>query len=313
MGENEREVLLDVSDLRKSFKGSSGRVEALSGVSFKVFSREIFGIVGESGSGKTTVGRIISGLYSPSSGSVRLGNEVIALGEDELGKMKRSAPTEYKRLRRVMRSGRAHPEIRMVFQDPTASLNPRMNVLEQVGEALLATGVRDKAEIGEGVRRAIADVGLPPSCLYRYPHEFSGGQRQRIGIARAIITKPRLLIADEPVSALDVSVGAQVINLIYDLARERGMSVIFIAHDLSLVRHVCDRVAVMYKGRIVELAESEELFRHPTHPYTVALLSAIPEPDPFFAKRAVRRVYEGGGLEGELCEVSSGHLVLMDG
>lgn len=312
MGENEREVLLSASDLRMSFKGASGRVDALSGVSFDVFSREIFGIVGESGSGKTTVGRIISGLYAPTSGCVRLGDELIALGEDELGKMKRSAPTDYKRLRRVMKSGRAHPEIRMVFQDPTASLNPRMNVLEQVGEALLAIGVRDKGRIGDEVRRAIADVGLPPSCLYRYPHEFSGGQRQRIGIARAIITKPRLLIADEPVSALDVSVGAQVVNLIYDLARDRGMSVIFIAHDLSLVRHVCDRVAVMYKGRIVELAESEELFRHPTHHYTVALLSAIPEPDPFFAKRAVRRTYDGGGLEGELCEVSHGHFVLKD-
>ena len=209
-------------------------------------------------------------------------------------------------------SKRAHPDIRMVFQDPTASLNPRMTVEETVGEALLAIGVKDKMEISSRVGEVLDAVGMPKSSLGRYPHEFSGGQKQRIGIARAVITRPALLIADEPLSALDVSVGAQVANLILDLSAEMGMAVLFIAHDLSLVKRICDRVGVMYKGRMVELASARELFGSPMHPYTKSLLSAIPPPDPVKAKNATRveilpETYIPGGA---LRDIGGEHYVL---
>ena len=209
---------------------------------------------------------------------------------------------------------RAHPDIRMVFQDPTASLNPRMTVEETVGEALLAIGIRDKAEISSRVAGVLDAVGMPKSALGRYPHEFSGGQKQRIGIARAVITRPALLIADEPLSALDVSVGAQVANLILDLSEELGMSVLFIAHDLSLVKRICHRVGVMYKGRMVELASADCLFDSPMHPYTKSLLSAIPHPDPKAAKACTRVeiLPENYIPRGEFTDVGGGHYVLVE-
>ena len=209
---------------------------------------------------------------------------------------------------------RAHPDIRMVFQDPTASLNPRMTVEETVGEALLAIGIKDKAEISSRVRDVLGAVGMPKSSLGRYPHEFSGGQKQRIGIARAVITRPALLIADEPLSALDVSVGAQVANLILDLSGEMGMAVLFIAHDLSLVKRICDRVGVMYKGRMVELAPCADLFNSPMHPYTKSLLSAIPLPDPKAAKSNTRVevLHENYMPRGEFTDLGGGHYVLRE-
>lgn len=208
--------------------------------------------------------------------------------------------------------GRQDPRIQMIFQDPAASLNPRMTVGEIVAEGLIARGMKDKAEIDAMVDKALVSVGLSPSHRSRYPHEFSGGQKQRIGIARAVIMRPELLIADEPVSALDVSVQAQVINLLCDLAQSLSLSVLFIAHDLSVVRHISDRVGVMYRGRIVELAPTEELFLHPCHPYTRSLLSAIPLPDP---KRERERKtpslsFEDDGKEREFREISQGHYVL---
>lgn len=210
--------------------------------------------------------------------------------------------------------GRAHPAIRMVFQDPSASLNPRMTVGEAVAEALFAVGERDRTLIRERVGEALSAVGLPRSAASRYPHEFSGGQRQRVGIARAIITRPELLIADEPISALDVSVGAQVINLLRSLAREMSLSVLFIAHDLGVVRHICDRVGVMYRGHLVELAGAEELFTNARHPYTRALLSAIPPPDPRAAKSA-RRIAPPNGeypTSGSLRDIGGGHYLLCE-
>ena len=208
---------------------------------------------------------------------------------------------------------RSHLAIRMVFQDPSASLNPRMTTEELVGEALLAIGVRDKDEIARRVRRVLDAVGMPISSLSRYPHEFSGGQKQRIGIARAIITEPRLLVADEPLSALDVSVGAQVANLILDLASDMHLSVVFIAHDLSLVRRLCDRVGVMFKGRMVELGGTDELFENPTHPYTNALLSAIPVPDPILAKNNTRVHFSTESMQntGVFRNIGGEHYVLL--
>lgn len=211
--------------------------------------------------------------------------------------------------------GRTHPDIRMVFQDPSASLNPRMTVEQIVSEALEIDGVSNSSERRRRTVEVLSAVGLPSSALSRYPHEFSGGQKQRIGIARAVITHPKLLIADEPVSALDVSVGAQVINLLCDLAAEMSISVLFIAHDLSLVRHVCGRVGVMYKGHLVELAESGELFSNPLHPYTKALLSAVPMPDPKRAKNMTRVHFsaDAEALGSTLVEPCRGHKVLSGG
>ena len=209
---------------------------------------------------------------------------------------------------------KAHPDIRIVFQDPTASLNPRMTVEETVGEALLALGIKDKREIYSRVLKILDEVGMPKSALGRYPHEFSGGQKQRIGIARAVITRPTLLIADEPLSALDVSVGAQVANLILDLSEELGMSVLFIAHDLSLVKRICHRVGVMYKGRMVELATRDALFSSPMHQYTQSLLSAIPHPDPRTAKARsrVEILPENYIPRGRFIDIGGGHYVLSE-
>lgn len=219
------------------------------------------------------------------------------------------------RLRLAERKGvsrfATHSGIQMIFQDPSASLNPRMTVGESVREGLIATGLSDRAEIERRVDGALAAVGLSPRDKGRYPHEFSGGQRQRIGIARAVIMRPELLIADEPVSALDVSVQAQVINLLEDLAEELSLSVLFIAHDLAVVRHISDRIGVMYKGRLVELGATEEIFEHPCHPYTVSLLSAMPFADPILESGRVRSVYSGmkDDEERSFVDIGGGHFV----
>jgi oligopeptide/dipeptide ABC transporter ATP-binding protein len=265
MEKQELQPLLEVRGLKKDFvsEGAKGKkvVHALSGIDFTVRQGETFGLVGESGCGKTTVGRVICCLTEPTEG------EVLFEGKD-LFKMSRA---ELKKVRR---------DIQMIFQDPFASLDPRMTIGQIITEPLIIHKIGDRAS-----RRAMAEellerVGLQPSYYNRYPHEFSGGQRQRIGIARALILKPKLVICDEPVSALDVSVQSQILNLLKELQKDMGLTYIFIAHGLNVVKHISDRVGVMYLGRMAEVVEAEDLFHSPAHPYTQALLSAIPHPDP---------------------------------
>ncbi len=261
-------VLLEVKDLKKHFpvnKGiifthQVGVVKAVDGISFEVKQGETLGLVGESGCGKSTAGRVILRLLEPSAGDVIfLGVSVPGLPVQELRKIRRT--------------------MQMIFQDPYASLNPRMSVGEMIAEPIKIHGLAKGPEVEKRVKELLHVVGLSPQHMGRYPHEFSGGQRQRVGIARALAVEPKLIICDEPVSALDVSIQAQVINLMEDLQAEFGLTYIFIAHDLSVVKHISDRVAVMYLGKIVELARYDELYKNPLHPYTRALLSAIPVPD----------------------------------
>ena len=271
----EREVLLDVKDLDVTFGERRKRYEAVKKVNFKIYKGETFGLVGESGSGKTTIGRAIMRII-PSSGG-----EVIYKGEKINGRITGELD------RKVM------GEIQMIFQDPQASLNERAKVDYIISEGLMniEKGISEK-ERKKRVDQALLDVGLLPEFASRFPHEFSGGQRQRIGIARALIMNPEFIIADEPISALDVSVRAQVLNLLADMQKKRGITYLFIAHDLSVMRFITDRIAVIRKGEIVEMAETEELITHAIHPYTRALLSAIPMPDPRHEREKKLLIYD---------------------
>lgn len=278
------EKLLDVHDLRKHFpitKGILGRqvgtVRAVDGVSFFVREGETLGLVGESGCGKTTTGRTILRAYVPTSGDIFFRDK--KMGVVNIATLPRS---HLKALRR---------NLQLIFQDPYSSLNPRWTLLQIVGEPLRAHGVAHGQDLKDQVAELLRVVGLRPEYMVRYPHAFSGGQRQRIGIARALALRPQLVVCDEPVSALDVSIQAQTLNLLQDLQAEFHLTYLFIAHDLSVVEHISDRVAVMYVGKIVEMAETEELFIHPLHPYTEALMSAVPVPDPKYRSRRI--VLEG--------------------
>jgi oligopeptide transport system ATP-binding protein len=286
--------LLEVEHLVKQFTrkrrflAPASVVRAVDDVSFTVEEGETFGLVGESGSGKTTTGRCILRLTEPTSGTVRFkGEDVVAF-----------SPSRLRAARR---------EMQIVFQDPYSSLNPRMRVGTIVEEPLIIHKIGSRRERTARVAELFDLVGLDPSQLARYPHQFSGGQRQRIGLARALALNPSLIIADEPVSALDVSVQAQVINLLMDLQQRLKLTYLFIAHDLRLVRHICSRIAVMYQGRIVEMGETDSIFAAPAHPYTQALLSAIPVPDPKAARQRV--VLDPGSFsrEAPLREVGAGH------
>ena len=296
----DREVLLDVKDLRVTFGSGKKEFEAVQGVSFQVYRGETFGIVGESGSGKTTIGRAIMRIHPTSGG------DIFYKGNKINGKISRQLD------RQIIQ------EIQMIFQDPMASLNERAKVDYIVSEGLINLHKNMSSEERmQKVQQALADVGLLPEFASRFPHEFSGGQRQRIGIARALIMEPECIIADEPISALDVSIRAQVLNLLASLQKTRGITYIFIAHDLSVMRYFSDRIAVVYKGRIVELAETEELIAHAAHPYTKALLSAIPMPNPAKEREKQLLVYDPSIHDYEKNppkwqELKPGHFILAN-
>jgi oligopeptide transport system ATP-binding protein len=276
------QVLVHVENLKKYFPITSGllirrqvgAVKAVDGLTFDIYAGETFGLVGESGCGKTTAGRTILQLYQPTAGQVTFGGV-------DLSTLKG------KELRRTRR------RMQIIFQDPYASLNPRMTVGRIIGEPLRIHKIALKDEQTERVEELLHLVRLNPYFANRYPHEFSGGQRQRIGIARALASNPEFIVCDEPISALDVSIQAQVVNLLEDLQEQLGLTYLFIAHDLSMVRHICSRVAVMYLGKIVELSEKVELYNNALHPYTQALLSAVPVPDPPVERKRQRIILEG--------------------
>ena len=276
------ETILELDDLKMYFPLKSGiildrhvgDIRAVDGVSFSIARGETLGLVGESGCGKSTIGRAILRLYEPTAGRIVFdGRDITHLNERELRPLRR--------------------RIQMVFQDPFASLNPRHSVGRIVGEPLRVHGISSRSEATARVRELLALVGLPPDAASRYPHEFSGGQRQRIGVARALALNPEFLVCDEPVSALDVSIQAQIVNLMEKLQRELGLTYLFIAHDLAVVRHISTRIAVMYLGKIVEIAPADDLYDNPLHPYTITLLSAIPIPDPAIERGRVAIRVEG--------------------
>lgn len=267
---DDRSTLLEVRNLVKHFPvdNSDDVVQAVDGISFDLRAGETLGLVGESGCGKSTVGRCLLNLHQPTAGTVRFeGREIAGLREKEMRPLRR--------------------EMQIIFQDPYASLNPRLSVRSIVSEPLKVHNIGDKASRNAKVEELLAKVGLDPKYADRYPHEFSGGQRQRIGIARALALNPKLIVCDEPVSALDVSVQAQVVNLLQELQQEFGLTYLFISHGLAVVEHISDRVAVMYLGKIVEICHAAELYASPLHPYTQALLSAIPIPDPTIKRERI--------------------------
>jgi oligopeptide transport system ATP-binding protein len=296
----EREKLVEVKNLKKYFNvGKPNMVKAIDDVSFDIYKGETLGLVGESGCGKSTTGRTIIRLYEATSG------QVLFKGEDVHAKKSKK---ELKKFNRKMQ---------MIFQDPYASLNPRMTVADIIAEGIDIHGLaKSKEERMQKVYELLETVGLNREHANRYPHEFSGGQRQRIGIARALAVEPEFIIADEPISALDVSIQAQVVNLMKKLQKEKGLTYLFIAHDLSMVKYISDRIGVMYFGKMVELADSDELYRNPIHPYTKALLSAIPLPDPETERTRRRIVYDPRqhnykeGEKLEFREITPGHFVL---
>jgi oligopeptide transport system ATP-binding protein len=276
------EVLVRVENLKKYFpitrgvifQRTIGHIKAVDDVSFEIYRGETLGLVGESGSGKTTTGRTILQLYRPTAGKVYFeGKDLTKMRGEELRRMRR--------------------KMQIIFQDPYASLNPRMTVGSIVGEPLEVHNVAKGKELRERVQELLRLVGLNPYFINRYPHEFSGGQRQRIGVARALALNPSFIVCDEPVSSVDVSIQAQIVNLLEDLQEKFGMAYLFIAHDLSMVRHISDRVAVMYLGKIVELTDRDELYSNPLHPYTQALLSAVPIPDPIVEEKRRRIILKG--------------------
>lgn len=293
--------VLEVSNLMRSYGGGKNlfrapkpEVHAINDVSFEIGEGETLGLVGESGSGKSTIGRAVLLLETPDSGSVKFrGNELVHLAPKSL--------TPYRR------------KMQIIFQDPYSALNPRMKVGRFVAEPLVVHGVAHGSELRDRVAELFRTVGLDPTFMTRYPHEFSGGQRQRINIARAIALEPAFVVADEPITALDVSIQAQIVNLFEDLQSQIGMAYLFIAHDLSMVRYLCQRVAVMLRGRIVEIASTEQIFADARHPYTQSLLAAIPIPDPD-RRRPDRRPFDVAAnippREAPMIEVSPGHFVL---
>lgn len=300
MTDNTREPLLQVKNLEVTFGKGKKKFVAVKNVNFDIYKGETFGLVGESGSGKTTIGRAIIRINPISDG------EVIFKGQRISGKISRQLDKEVTQ------------KIQMIFQDPMASLNERAKVDYIVSEGLINVHPHmPKEEREAAVSKALSDVGLLPEFASRFPHEFSGGQRQRIGIARSLIMEPEFIIADEPISALDVSIRAQVLNLMSKLQKERGLTYLFIAHDLSVMRFICDRIAVIHKGVIVELADTDKLFAHPLHPYTRALLSAIPMPDPESERDKVLEVYDPSCHHYDAdkpvwTEIEEGHFIMAN-
>ena len=338
------DVLLRVENLCQYFKLDATTVnKAVDNVSFDIKKGEVFGLVGESGCGKTTTGRSIIKLYDITSGSVWFEGQRICAGvksyKDAIAEAKKEKRTckdaaRIAELDKIIAENKAEMkaaqkdhktadrklvnQIQMIFQDPLASLDPRMTVRDIIAEGLVIKGIKDKEYIDQRVFEALETVGLVREHASRYPHEFSGGQRQRIGVARSLVMEPEFIVADEPISALDVSIRAQIINLLNDLRHERGITILFIAHDLSVVKYFSDRIGVMYFGKLVELADSDELFRHPLHPYTRSLLSAIPQPDPNYEKNRKRIVYnpiadhDYRTSQPSFREVCPGHFVLCN-
>ena len=358
MAEQNQEVLLRVENLCQYFRSGKYENKAVHNVSFDIKKGEVFGLVGESGCGKTTTGRSIIRLYDITSGSIYFKGQRIAAGTRSYKDAIKQAKAELKALKDEYKAKEKTEEaeaeyekkcaelnafiaeqkdeissaihdhkhadkhlvtkIQMIFQDPIASLNPRMTVKEIISEGLVINGVKDKEYIEEKVYEILELVGLVREHAGRYPHEFSGGQRQRIGIARSVIMQPEMIIADEPISALDVSVQAQVINLLNELRETLGLTILFIAHDLSVVKYFSDRIGVMHFGNLVELASSDELFAHPLHPYTKSLLSAIPQPDPRSEKTRKRITYVAAKEHDysvdkpSLREITPGHFVFCN-